>query len=390
MWMEQGRVAVGVDLGYQYSQITYCSKTDMEPLSVVQTGADGTRNYLIPTPEGLFSCVEQEKEQAVTMLSDYFSQCFALLKGAGSPEGMTIMVTMHEMKAVWADAIREALLLLGVPKENIFLQGHLESFFYYVMNQKKELSVYHVALLEYGRDNITAWDLWMERRTKPVLVKTRKCFRLFLDGKARKGRGDAEWNKLRDDLLHKNLEKMFENTPFSSAYLTGEGFGEGWMEKSLKFLCRKRHVFQGPNLYTRGACYAAMEENGAQKTKGTLYAGEDMVEHNLGMWMNVRGQYSYYPLVNAGINWYMANHTCEFLLDGEKKLVLQSRSIRGEELEHTLPLEGLPKRPPLADRIRLTVRFKGRNKCVITAEDLGLGEFYPSSGKIWEATLRLP
>ena len=82
------------------------------------------------------------------------------------------------------------------------------------MNQKKELLTYHVALLEYERDCITAWHFWLERKTKPVLAKTEKCFRLYLDNKARKGRGDEEWGILRDSLLHKNLEKMFENTPF--------------------------------------------------------------------------------------------------------------------------------------------------------------------------------
>lgn len=386
----ESKVAVGIDLGRNFSQITFCSKTDMEPISVVQTAADGSKSYRIPTPKGMFLRVEQKQEQAVEDLADYFTYCFELLKGAGNPRNMTIMVTMHEMKMVWADAIREALGSLGISREDIFLQGHLESFFYYVMNQKKELSMYHVALLEYGRDHIIAWELGMDHRTRPVLVKTRKCFRLFLDGKARMGRGDAEWNKLRDELLHKEVEKMFDNTPFSSVYLVGEDFHTGWMEKSLKFLCRKRHVFQGDNLYTRGACYAAMEENGAQMTKGMLYAGDDMVEHNLGMWMNIRGEYSYYPLVNAGINWYMAEHTCELLLDGEEELVLYSKSIRGEELEHTVPLAGLPKRPQRADRIRLNVKFKDRNRCSIFVEDLGLGEFYPSSEKTWEVTLQLP
>lgn len=389
MAIEQNGIAVGFDLGRRNSQITFCGKTG-EPITVMAAGEDGGRNYLIPTPEGLFSKVEQKDEQAEELLADYFSQCFALLKGAGSPKGMTVMVTMHEMKAVWADALRNALEMLGIPRKNILLQGHLESFYYYVMNQRKELSVYRVALLEYGRDNITAWELWTERRTKPVLVRTKRCFRLFLDGKARKGRGDAEWNKLRDDLLHKYLEKMFENTPFSSAYLVGKEFETGWMEKSLKFLCRKRHVFQGHNLYTRGACYAALEMTGEEHTKGTLYLCDDMVEHNLGMWMYVRGEFSYYPLVNAGINWYMAEHTCEFLMNDEKKLVLNSRSIQGEELEHIVELDGLPDRPPRATRIRLTVRFKAKDKCMIVAEDLGLGELYPSSKKKWEAVIKLP
>ena len=36
-----------------------------------------------------------------------------------------------------------------------------------------------------------------------------------------------------------------------------------------------------------GACYAAMEENGATACKDTLYLSDDMIQHNLGMWMEI-------------------------------------------------------------------------------------------------------
>ena len=365
MLAEHGNISVGIDLGRDYSQIAFCSKSDRAPLMVMQSEEEKEENdYLIRTPVDLFSLVERKDARGVEVLYQFLKECFALLKGAGSVEHMTVMVTMHEMKGIWADVIRTALLKLGIPSSAIFLQGHLESFYAYLMNQKKELLTYHVALLEYERDCITAWHFWLERKTKPVLAKTEKCFRLYLDNKARKGRGDEEWGILRDSLLHKNLEKMFENTPFSAVYLVGREFEGEWMDKSFRFLCRKRRSFRGDNLYTMGACYAAMEENGATACKDTLYLSDDMIQHNLGMWMEIRGQEGYYPLVNAGINWYMARHTCEFLLGDEKEVVIYSRTVRGEEMEHTLALVQLP-------------------------EDLGLGELYPSSGKIWEANISL-
>ena len=116
---------------------------------------------------------------------------------------------------------------------------------------------------------------------------------------------------------------------------------------------------------------------------------EDMIQHNIGMWMEIRGQDGYYPLVNAGINWYMARHTCEFLLNEIKEIVLYSRTVKGEEMEHTLPLSQLPDRPKRATRIRLTISFTAADCCKVKAEDLGLGELYPSSGKIWEANIHL-
>ena len=84
------------------------------------------------------------------------------------------------------------------------------------------------------------------------------------------GTGKSE-NRIikRNPAMHKNLEKMFENTPFSAVYLVGREFEGEWMDKSFRFLCRKRRSFRGDNLYTMGACYAAMEENGATACKDT-------------------------------------------------------------------------------------------------------------------------
>ena len=82
-----------------------------------------------------------------------------------------------------------------------------------------------------------------------------------------KDAGTKSGGILRDSLLHKNLEKMFENTPFSAVYLVGREFEGEWMDKSFRFLCRKRRSFRGDNLYTMGACYAAMEENRATACK---------------------------------------------------------------------------------------------------------------------------
>ena len=153
MLAEHGNISVGIDLGRDYSQIAFCSKSDRAPLMVMQSEEEKEENdYLIRTPVDLFSLVERKDARGVEVLYQFLKECFALLKGAGSVEHMTVMVTMHEMKGIWSDVIRTALLKLGIPSSAIFLQGHLESFYAYLMNQKKELLTYHVALLEYERE----------------------------------------------------------------------------------------------------------------------------------------------------------------------------------------------------------------------------------------------
>ena len=104
MLAEHGNISVGIDLGRDYSQIAFCSKSDRAPLMVMQSEEEKEENdYLIRTPVDLFSLVERKDARGVEVLYQFLKECFALLKGAGSVEHMTVMVTMHEMKGIWAD-----------------------------------------------------------------------------------------------------------------------------------------------------------------------------------------------------------------------------------------------------------------------------------------------
>lgn len=99
MLAEHGNISVGIDLGRDYSQIAFCSKSDRAPLMVMQSEEEKEENdYLIRTPVDLFSLVERKDARGVEVLYQFLKECFALLKGAGSVEHMTVMVTMHEMK----------------------------------------------------------------------------------------------------------------------------------------------------------------------------------------------------------------------------------------------------------------------------------------------------
>lgn len=371
MLIEPREMMVGFDLGREYSRIA-CKSGEAERR----------------TPEGLFSSVEQQEERAEEMLRAHFEECLSGFPEAGNMDKLRIMVTMHEMKAVWVYAIRSALEGMGIKPSGIFFQGHLDGFYYYMMHQKREMTLHRVALLEYERDCISAWEMWIERNERPAAARIKPGFRLFLDAKARAGRDGASWDSLRDDLLLERLQKMMEGSLFSSVYLVGDGFNMKWMDRSIKYMGRRRSVFFGNNLYALGAFFGAMREAGAEKSPGISYVGADMVEHNVGMRMSVNGEQKYYPLVKGGRNWYMIFYVCEFLMSGTDRLVLTSTDAKGAETEHTIVLDGLPARPRGATRIRLAVCFRGKKRCLVRAEDLGLGSFYPSSGKSWEAELR--
>ena len=99
MLAEHGNISVGIDLGRDYSQIAFCSKSDRAPLMVMQSEEEKEENdYLIRTPVDLFSLVERKDARGVEVLYQFLKECFALLKGAGSVEHMTVMVTMHDLR----------------------------------------------------------------------------------------------------------------------------------------------------------------------------------------------------------------------------------------------------------------------------------------------------
>lgn len=65
-----------------------------------------------------------------------------------------------------------------------------------------------------------------------------------------------------------------------------------------------------------------------------LYAGPDMIEQNMGMQMIIRGHREFYPMISAGVNWYMARAECEFVLDDTSEVIPYSKSMEGEELSY--------------------------------------------------------
>lgn len=387
MTMDYNEVIIGFDLGYDSSVLTFYHQNNTEPMTV--SSVPGEEKYQIPTPRDLFPLIEQKAELGAALLSNFFKMCLEKLSAVGPKAGISVMVTMEAMRPVWVQAIRQALEMLGVPKERIYLQDHQESFFYYALSQKKELWRYKVALFEYKRDGITGYELSINHKTSPAMVTVKNRGRLCLDEKTRGSRKAEHWKRMKDVRFLEQAKKMIGTDAYSTVYLVGEEFDQSWEHESVKFLCSRRKVFQGRNLYSKGACYGAMVLAGMQTLDHYVYAGPDMIEHNVSMDMIRKGTKCRVEMVNAGINYYMAYYECEFILDDTDELVLLTRSIHGEEMTHTVKLKDLPKRPNRATRIHMELTFQAKDKCRVLLNDLGLGELYKSSGKKWEAVIEL-
>ena len=54
-----------------------------------------------------------------------------------------------------------------------------------------------------------------------------------------------------------------------------------------------------------------------------------------------------------------------------------------------LYLDGLEKRPPRATRLRIAFSMGSVNEVNVKVTDLGFGELFPATGKVWEQTIEV-
>lgn len=410
---------LGIELREEYAQITYYHQSVKEPLTLA--GVQGTDQYQLPmalrqgadgrwqlwdgAPQmdgedrdicrisDLFGKIFRQEPirngneniEPARILSVYFQLCLAQLKLLTQNTKVQVMVTVKELTEELGEVIAEALVGCGIDRKQIYVQDYLSSFYYYTVNQKKELWYQDVALLTYEEEAIVGYILHIDRSTKPALATAEKIARQPMDDSVRAGRSDQDWNREKDRLFFELLKKVFERRTVSVSYLMGDYFNKSWAERSIQYLCYKRHAFQGMNLYSKGACYAAMERAGLIGDRGILFKGRDMITVNLGMEMRIRGKESYYTLIEAGINWYEAHHVCEFIPDNEWEIRLVSKGLaEGDVVVHSMRLPHMPARPNRASKLRMTVYFSSPTHCHVEIEDLGFGEMYKPSGLVWK------
>ncbi len=343
--------------------------------------------------DNLLCRAAQEDARAVEELSLFIRKSLRTVNTGIRPEDIRrITFTLPQITKEILRALYNALALLKIPEDRVGIQDYRESFYTYVMHQKQELRSYAVALFRCEKNLMKCYELVIHKKSFPKVVTVTKTGEIaFLpEDKTYLGYAGGSYAKEKDQKFAQFAQNMLRTKIYSSIYLTGDGFDEPWFPETLKFLCRGRRVFSGRNLFVKGACYRSMEELELGLGTEFLYMGQHKITYNIGMEVLRNGKKEYFGIISAGVNWYEAKGSCEFLLDGINGIELLIQSIDRADIRKILiPLEGLPARPNRTTRLRLSVAFDAVRECQLTAEDVGFGEWYPSSGKVWTERLKL-
>ena len=265
---------------------------------------------------------------------------------------------------------------MQLPEHTVHFMDHKESFFYYGSNQPPEFSSHDMGLFEYRSGKMQFWCLEREKASRPQLLSVREECYGFEAGSE-------------DEVFSRIIPQAFGKQIITTVYLVGEGFGTGWMKQSLQLLCQGRRVFLGKNLFSKGACFAAMRMDDT-KPQQFVYIGEHEMKCNVSLKVYERGNLSFFTLVTAGVPWYEAKGNCEVVIDGTPSIDfwIQQPNSREARIE-TVTLSALPERENRTTRMIIDAVPRSDHDVLATLTDVGLGELVPGTGKKWEYELQL-
>ncbi|MCR5255803.1 MAG: hypothetical protein K6D96_07695 [Acetatifactor sp.] len=359
----------------------YADENDLEPITGLYTMA----------VKGESIVIEEREYEAVALLTLFVRRSLGLLSQVANPDKVQgFMVTCPELNHESLDVLKQVMANLRIKCKNIGFQSHTESFYSYMVHQDRELWMKTVLLCDYKNADMTVYRMECNRRTKPIVV--------FVD---RQEIPFSSYYPIPEDDYEKNRkfilldkefallsERLVSGGNISSVYLVGQEFGDGWMKESIKVLCKGRRVFQGSNLYCKGACYGMMErlsEN--DENRDHVFLGNDKLKANVGIRIHKNGEEVYMPLMDAGVNWFEAENDIQAYINGGNRIELVITPLLGQKARnHVLNLKDFGSG---LTRIRIRTSMKGEKTLLFSAQDMGLGEFREPVVGTWTEEIEL-
>lgn len=293
-----------------------------------------------------------------------------------------MVVTLHTVDSKLMDALMYCADYLKIPRTQVHVLSHTESFIYYVLSQKKDIWNNQVGLFDLSELGLTYYELKVQRGLRRMTVVAEsetleEGFNLdILD--------HASGAKLADKILCSCGERLMKKKLFSSVFLTGKGFErQDWAGEFMKLLCNRRKVFVDPDLFAKGAAFRAVDHTSEKTAYPFICVCEGRLQASVSLNVLMNGKENQLILASAGDNWYEAKTTVELLLDRQDyiELMITPLDTKGKRLMR-IQLEGFPKRPDRTTKVELSIGFTDEHTMVAVMKDKGFGELFPASDAV--------
>lgn len=392
--MSERTLLVGYDLCDSKVQLAVYDRETMEPeliggseenpdaLLDLQVESDDGSIYadFLPAIRRGEELVFQGKRTApVNVLACYFRKTLSLTRKKYPTETIKMLVvTIPEQSKEFAQILYDALEMLGIGRDRATVISHKQSYLYFALYQKKELWINDVGLFDYSSDRLMYYQMQIDRRKSPVLVRVK-------EHDYSESMAVWEEEEKRGVLLENVVLGAIHRQILSALYMTGDGFDGGWADEAFRHLCVGRRLFKGSNLYVSGACFAAKELGDSARLSDFLLMDEDMISYHLTVKVYADGKETEHVLVKAGMPWYQVDESVDLIPDGESELaILLTNVFTKDEKAILVELEPVFGKLDRRCRLHVRIRFADAHTCIITVKDMGFGEIFPTSNRIWE------
>lgn len=368
---ENNGLYVGIDIGSRITQIAVYNEEKYEPICIGEYD-DENKNYILTEKQ------QDDRERFCSFLA----QCVSHIKRyGGSEEIAKITVTVRDANRDRAEMIRDAFSIVGVNGDDIQVISYRQSYMYYVLSQSQEFWVNDAALFDYSENGLIYCQLTVDRRRKPYVAGV-----LEKDYSSNMPYGSNHafmFENIAENALHKQI--------ISTIYMTGPGFEGGWADDSMRKLCRGRRIFQGQNLYVKGACYAARHSAGLGIMPECVFIDDDMIRVHISTNVYVKTENQEVILAKAGTLWYEVDNSIYIIPDNENEIVINvTNVITRDHMKHLIPIDFVDEeRENMTTKLRLRIRFQSPERLIVTIKDEGFGEICHSSGRIYERIIRV-
>lgn len=399
----------GIDISDERALISYINPKDRRPVTVSKIF--GEENYVFPMAIAKKSgigqwfigdeAIERKNDSDVTLVPDFYQKAlkneniiidaqlfsgeevlgiylkrlFAMAQNLSGVRATDfVCFSVSEVNKDLVDMIDRCAAGLGIPISKVGVISKKEAFYYYCLSQPEEIRKHDVIAFENNGPVVYAIRLNVNYTLTPRVVSLDEKY-FTLDEKNK----DSSF----DDIL----QEMLKGSLVSTIYLTGPGFSRDWMNESLQRAMMGHKVFAGQNLYTNGACYAALVRMEAVEWP-FLYIGDNELKLNVSLLVSDLNQMKFYTLINAGKSWYEERGECEVILDGDPSMSLYIQKPDSRKaVENVLNLSDLPERESRLTRLRITAVPLSDRQVSVRIFDLGFGEIEKGSGKTFTTTI---
>lgn len=336
---------------------------------------------------GNFSKEPVELEQGRMTITELFAAYLKEALGAvrrryGGAPIARIGITGERMTSRHIAHLTEVMELLGYPREKLFFATHADAFLWYELYESTEHNTASMTMDFDGKGMLsyllTPAD---EERGLPHYVTTTDYSELTSGGLV--SIIDLEE---RAHCFEHVTEVALGRKPITTLYVTGAFLEDAGINRVLRKLSENdRRIFVGRGLYCLGACWYAVKE---KLPKNAM--ADRQIFHNVYIEAYKDAQEGPVCLMKAGTFLDDAVSTVQVILDDTPEMKFQVEDVRrGESIVCAFRPDNLWVRENKTMRLEIELKFLDYENLVIKVRDIGFGEIYPATYRVWEQLIHL-